>query len=132
MPSTRNVPWFRIAAEGAVVVASILLAFAIDARWDERLERSAEREELSRLQAGFSLGDDWMTWTATKPVVVLEPETAWEGADLAHETSVRGFSMEPVRQLRDPALFEADGRSYLLYSVAGESGIAIGEIRWTE
>jgi hypothetical protein len=43
MSSARNVPWFRIAAEGAVVVASILLAFAIDAWWDERLERRAER-----------------------------------------------------------------------------------------
>jgi hypothetical protein len=34
-----------------------------------------------------------------------------------------------VRQLRDPAIFEEDGRRYLLYSVAGEQGIAIGEFR---
>jgi hypothetical protein len=38
--------------------------------------------------------------------------------------------MERVRQLRDPALFEEEGRTYLLYSVAGESGIAIAEIHW--
>jgi hypothetical protein len=32
-------------------------------------------------------------------------------------------------QLRDPAIFEDDdGRTYLLYSVAGESGIAIAEL----
>jgi hypothetical protein len=31
--------------------------------------------------------------------------------------------------LRDPAIFEdADGRVYLLYSVAGESGIGIAEL----
>jgi len=30
--------------------------------------------------------------------------------------------------LRDPAIFEEYGRIYLLYSVAGESGIAIAEL----
>ena len=35
-----------------------------------------------------------------------------------------------VRQLRDPAIFEDQGRIYLLYSVSGESGIAIGELQW--
>jgi hypothetical protein len=34
-----------------------------------------------------------------------------------------------VRQLRDPAIFREDGRTYLIYSVAGESGLAIAELR---
>lgn len=84
------------------------------------------------LLSEIELGDDWMKWKTTDPKVVLEPETAWEGANLAHQPSVRGFSMKPVRQLRDPALLEAEGRSYLFYSVAGESGIAIAEIFWDE
>ena len=84
------------------------------------------------LLSEIKLGDDWMKWEATDPRVVLEPETEWEGANLEHQPSVRGFSMKPVRQLRDPALFEADGRSYLFYSVAGESGIASAEILWDE
>jgi hypothetical protein len=33
-----------------------------------------------------------------------------------------------VNQLRDPAIFEDNGRVYLLYAVAGESGIAIAEV----
>jgi len=77
------------------------------------------------------LGSDWMQWSATEPQVVLEPELEWEGANLPHEPSVRGDAMGPVRQLRDPALFERQGHSYLLYSVAGESGIAISEIDWS-
>ncbi|HUW01529.1 MAG TPA: hypothetical protein VMW08_04170 [Acidimicrobiales bacterium] len=33
--------------------------------------------------------------------------------------------------LADPALFvDVDGRTHLLYAVAGESGIAIAEIEW--
>jgi hypothetical protein len=35
-----------------------------------------------------------------------------------------------VNQLRDPAVYEESGRTYLLYAVAGESGsgIAIAEV----
>ena len=36
--------------------------------------------------------------------------------------------MRPVNQLRDPAIYEEDGRIYLLYAVAGEQGIGIGEL----
>jgi hypothetical protein len=37
--------------------------------------------------------------------------------------------MKPVNQLRDPAIFKENGKIYLLYAVAGEQGIAIGELR---
>jgi hypothetical protein len=33
-----------------------------------------------------------------------------------------------VNELRDPAVFEEGGRIYLLYSVAGERGIALAEV----
>jgi hypothetical protein len=83
------------------------------------------------LYTEIELTPDWMSWTTHEPVVVLEPERSWEGADLPAEPSVRGFAMEPVRQLRDPALFEEDGQTYLLYAVAGESGIAIARLEWS-
>ena len=34
----------------------------------------------------------------------------------------------PANQLRDPAIYEEDGRVYLLYAVAGERGIALAEV----
>ena len=43
----------RIAIEGVVIVLSILLAFAIDALWDERRERIEEAEMLHDLQQEF-------------------------------------------------------------------------------
>lgn len=85
-----------------------------------------ERIVLSEIE----LTDDWMSWSETDPVTVLEPELEWEGANLPLQPSMGGYIMERVRQLRDPALFEEEGRTYLLYSVAGESGIAIAEIHW--
>jgi hypothetical protein len=44
----------RLLGEMVVVVASILLAFAIDAWWDDRGDRKAENMLLERLQADFS------------------------------------------------------------------------------
>ena len=40
----RNKPLLRYAAEAAAIVASILLAFTIDAWWEERQERELEQE----------------------------------------------------------------------------------------
>ncbi len=80
------------------------------------------------LMSTVKLTDDWMTWKETEPVSVLKPETNYEGGNLPLEPSKRGSIHEPVRQLRDPAIFEKDGHTYLLYSVAGEHGIAIAEI----
>jgi hypothetical protein len=50
----REIPWLRISAEGAAIVVSILLAFAIEAWWAERLERSDEELQLERLRVEFS------------------------------------------------------------------------------
>jgi hypothetical protein len=46
---TRSVNSIRLASEGAVIVLSILLAFAIDAWWNEWQERNAKIEQLARV-----------------------------------------------------------------------------------
>jgi hypothetical protein len=76
----------------------------------------------------IDLTPDWRAWQASEPVLVLEPELPYEGADQPLAPSRRGLVREPVRQLRDPAIFQEDGRTYLLYAVAGEHGIAIAEL----
>jgi hypothetical protein len=60
--------------------------------------------------------------------VVLEPELDWEGADLPLEPSNWGASKGPVRQLRDPGIYEEDGKLYLLYSGAGEQNLGIARL----
>lgn len=71
---------------------------------------------------------DWMSWRAQPAEEVLEPETDYEGADLPIAPSVKGLARERVRQLRDPCIYEEEGRTYLVYSVAGERGLAIAEL----
>ncbi len=74
------------------------------------------------------LGPDWLEWCESEPVEVLRGERTWEGADLPAAPSHRGAVVGRVNQLRDPAVYEEDGRVFLLYAVAGESGIAIAEV----
>ncbi len=83
-----------------------------------------ERILLSRVE----LTPEWMNWRASEAEVVLEPETDYEGADLPLQPSRRGWSPERVRQLRDPGIYREGADTHLLYSVAGESGIAIAKI----
>ena len=49
MKMNRKVPWARISVEGIAIVASILLAFSIDARWDEIQRQDAEETVLQTL-----------------------------------------------------------------------------------
>ncbi len=77
------------------------------------------------------ISGDWRSWSESDPVEVLRPEHDWEGADAPLEPSVRSTAYGHVNQLRDPAIYEEDGRIYLLYAVAGESGIALAEVHLT-
>jgi len=61
--TSQNIPWVRITAEGAAIVVSILLAFAIDAAWQHRGEVAEEREILVGLEAEFvDLGERLEVW----------------------------------------------------------------------
>jgi hypothetical protein len=54
MSDPQNIPWRRIAVEATAIVGSILLAFGVQAWWDERLERIDEAEQLARLHTEFT------------------------------------------------------------------------------
>ena len=76
----------------------------------------------------IDLAQDWMNWLPQNEVEILRPETDYEGADKPLEESSYGRVMGEVNQLRDPGIYEEDGRTYLLYSVAGEYGLGIAEL----
>ena len=96
---------------------------ALDVFWS-RVGDAPERILYSRIR----LEGEWTQWRDEGCSVVLEPEHAWEGAGLNVEPSVRGEINRLVRQLRDPCLYQEDGRTYLLYCGGGESGIGIAEV----
>ena len=53
---------------------------------------------------------------------------AYEGADLTARPSLAVSAAGAENALRDPAIFREAGRTYLIYSIAGESGLAIAEL----
>ena len=80
------------------------------------------------LLSTIDLSAEWLSWQDSDPVEVLRPERQWEGADAPLIPSVRSTAYGHVNQLRDPAIFVEGDHVYLLYSVAGESGIALAEV----
>jgi hypothetical protein len=89
-----------------------------------RVGDAPERVLVSRV----ALDGDWRGWRADPAEELLRPETPWEGAGLPVGPSWRGAVAGAVNQVRDPAVFEEDGRVFLLYAVQGERGIAIAEL----
>jgi hypothetical protein len=83
-----------------------------------------ERILLSRI----ALDGDWHSWRDELPVEVMRPEHTWEGAGALNLPSLRSTAYGVVNQLRDPAIYEESGVTYLLYAVGGESGIAIARV----
>ncbi len=47
MKQSQSIPWIRISAEGAAIVASILFAFAIDAWWEDRQQIASDETHLA-------------------------------------------------------------------------------------
>jgi hypothetical protein len=71
---------------------------------------------------------DWQTWKASVPVEVLRPRAPYECPNLPLAPSAVGEIEGPAQQLRDPAVFEENGRVFLFYTICGEQGIAAAEI----
>lgn len=80
------------------------------------------------LVSTMSLSGDWKGWRPSDPVELLRPETTEEGGHLPLRPSRFGAINQPVHELRDPGVYEEDGRMYLLYTGAGESNICGAEL----
>jgi hypothetical protein len=78
--------------------------------------------------SSIDISGDWSQWEVSAALEVLRPEHAWEGANAPLVPSVRSVAYGAVNQLRDPALYVEGEFTYLLYAVAGESGIGIAQI----
>jgi len=53
MENAASIQWKRLSVEAMAIVASILLAFTIDAWWENRIERQVEQEVLANLLVEF-------------------------------------------------------------------------------
>ena len=80
------------------------------------------------LVSTVDLSGDWTAWKASSPTDVIAPAAAYECVDLPNQPSDAGDIETPVRQIRDPFVFEDQGRAFLFYATCGEQGIAAAEV----
>ena len=80
------------------------------------------------MMATIDTTGDWKTWRVSEAIEILRPEAPYECPTLPGGPSAAGDVKGPVRQLRDPAVFEEGGRTFLFYSICGEQGIAAAEL----
>ncbi|RWB70643.1 MULTISPECIES: sulfotransferase [unclassified Mesorhizobium] len=121
--------------QGPVVLSGSLgrlpprhLAVQKSGRW-LRIFHTRKGDAPERIFHGtIDLSRDWKRWRVRGSDELLRPGTDFEGADLPLRPSRTGAATGRESALRDPAIFEEDGRVWLLYAVAGESGIALAEI----
>jgi hypothetical protein len=81
MKQTRNIPWPRILAEGSVIVVSILLAFSIDAWWDNRQQRHNETVLLQALLDDLIEKQDTLAFRKRYNQAILDALQALINAD---------------------------------------------------
>lgn len=79
-------------------------------------------------RAVMDLRPDWTAWQPGEPELVMKPEKDYEGALLPLEPSKRDVVWGLAHQLRDPFIFEEDGRTFLVYAAGGEYGLGLAEI----
>lgn len=97
-------------------------------RWGDAPERLLHA--ITPLRDATAGPIDWARWRLERRADLLAAEHDWEGAHQPIAVSLPGSVHEPVHELRDPAyLRDSDGREYLFYSVAGEAGIAVAELK---
>lgn len=75
----------------------------------------------------IDLRRDWREWTVSRPIEVLKPEHPCEGSELPLVPSRPGTGRNK-HELRDPCIFIDEGRTYLYYTVKGETGVAVAEL----
>ncbi len=75
------------------------------------------------LHAAVDLRPPMAQWRVGAVAEVLRPALDYEGATEPLAKSERGAVHVPVRQLRDPCIFQDRGDTFLFYALAGEQGI---------
>ena len=115
--TTRQIPWLRVFVEGVVIVASILLAFVIDASWDERQATDEEAEIVAAVVQDLRRSRDAMD-------VVLS----------SHDLGRVSFDAFLATSPADLADLSEDSAAFLLQNIYGARTLNLfdGAIRGTD
>lgn len=97
-----------------------------DAMWVYYTRIGDAPEQIVRRRV--TLHDDWRQWKAGAAEDVLRPEKDYEGVKLPISPSKSGAARGPEHAVRDPAIFRDEGRTWLIYSGAGETSLSAARV----
>ena len=80
------------------------------------------------LHSTIDLKPLWENWRVERTVSILKPKLDWEGANLPIRPSKIGAAHELEHALRDPCIFEQNGRVYMIYTGGGENALGLAEV----
>lgn len=107
MTEHRIIPWKRIVVEAVAIVLSILLAFAIDAWWDEQKEREVEHRTLQALQRDLMASNEELDRLLQALADVRTNFAQFQSATPAELAQIDPEAVRPiVISLVTPASFE--------------------------
>jgi hypothetical protein len=112
-------------AHGSIRHMAVLIKDDIALIFYSKIGEAPERILLSTMK----MSGPAASWQLSAPIEVLRPTLAYEGANHAIRASEKGPATN-VNQVRDPYILEDGGKTYLYYSIAGESGIAVAELTY--
>lgn len=80
------------------------------------------------LHTSLDLSRAWPDWPQCETVQeILRPEKSWEGADLHARPSQAGAT-DFAHELRDPAIFEDETGTWLIYAGGGETALGLARL----
>jgi hypothetical protein len=120
MTIEKIIPWQRIVVEGAVIVASILLAFAIDAWWSDRQQHESEHVVLQTLLDDLRIKQVLLAdMTRFSEAIIVSAETLLRAASSTEET----LSEDTIDQLIGDTWWV---NNYALWDSAPLSQLVVG------
>ena len=124
MTEHRIIPWKRIVVEAVAIVLSILLAFAIDAWWDEQKEREVEHRTLQALQRDLIASNDELDKLLQALADVRTNYSRFQSATPAELAQIDPEAVRPfVISLVTPASFEPVTATHDALSSDGRLGL---------
>ncbi|MEM9279499.1 MAG: hypothetical protein AAGA76_13065 [Pseudomonadota bacterium] len=82
------------------------------------------------LHSTINLKGHWKNWQVEHTAPLLQPEMDWEGANQPILPSRTGAAEGLEHALRDPCIFEQNGRVYMIYVGGGENALGLAEVIW--
>ncbi|MEZ5491122.1 MAG: hypothetical protein R3F50_12500 [Gammaproteobacteria bacterium] len=125
----QDIPWKRFSIEAIVIVFSILLAFAIDAGWQYRLENKTTQSNIEALKADSQRNLSQLDRTINRVERTLQSNISLKNYMLNPETVTQAELIDAFGRFTGITQFYADTKTIDQLVYSGEMGLLNNQIQ---